>query len=175
MDNTIADFEGSVRTECERRGCAFPTVRDTFEMTGEPDAVFRDIATKPGFFENLVPISGALDALQEMKAAGIDVWLCTSPMRSSNYCVLEKYAWVIKHLGMSWTGHIILTKDKTLISGDVLIDDKIQRGCEQRPGWVQICFAQSYNREYPRRFDDWTQWREVLSRYGFPVPAGTRQ
>ena len=158
MDNTIADFDGAVRAECEKRGCEFPSVRDTFELSGEPDAIFRDIATKPGFFSNLSPIPGAISALLRMKATGVDVWICTSPMRSSPYCIPEKYEWVIRHLGIEWTEKLIFTKDKTLISADLLIDDKVQHGCEPNPTWVQLCFAQSYNLSYPRRLNDWSKW-----------------
>lgn len=39
-------------------------------------------------------------------------------------CVRVQYAWVEKHLGYDFLEQVILTRDKTLISGDVLIDDK---------------------------------------------------
>ena len=39
-------------------------------------------------------------------------------------CVFFQYAWVEKHLGCDFLEQVILTRDKTLISGDILIDDK---------------------------------------------------
>ena len=39
-------------------------------------------------------------------------------------CVCVQYAWVEKHLGQEFVEQVILTRDKTLISGDILIDDK---------------------------------------------------
>ncbi len=39
-------------------------------------------------------------------------------------CVCVQYAWVEKHLGHDFLEQVILTRDKTLITGDILIDDK---------------------------------------------------
>lgn len=38
--------------------------------------------------------------------------------------VCVQYAWVEKHLGHEFLEQVILTRDKTLITGDILIDDK---------------------------------------------------
>lgn len=38
--------------------------------------------------------------------------------------VYVQYAWVEKHLGHEFLEQVILTRDKTLIAGDILIDDK---------------------------------------------------
>lgn len=38
--------------------------------------------------------------------------------------VFVQYAWVEKHLGRDFLEQVILTRDKTLITGDILIDDK---------------------------------------------------
>ena len=45
-------------------------------------------------------------------------------MGSYLLCVCVQYAWVEKHLGHEFLEQIILTRDKTLITGDILIDDK---------------------------------------------------
>jgi len=38
--------------------------------------------------------------------------------------VLEKYHWVEKYFERDFTKRLVLTKDKTIIHGDFLIDDK---------------------------------------------------
>ncbi len=38
--------------------------------------------------------------------------------------LFAQYAWVEKHLGYDFLEQVILTRDKTLIAGDILIDDK---------------------------------------------------
>ena len=49
-------------------------------------------------------------------------------MRSSDFfiqhCVTEKYQWVDKYLGKKAVTQLMLTKDKTIVHGDILIDDK---------------------------------------------------
>ena len=36
--------------------------------------------------------------------------------------------WVTEHLGQAWTAKVIMSHDKTLIHGDLLIDDKHRIG-----------------------------------------------
>lgn len=40
-------------------------------------------------------------------------------------CVFVQYAWVDRHLGPDFLEKVILTRDKTIVSGDILIDDKL--------------------------------------------------
>nr|KAF6398727.1 5',3'-nucleotidase, mitochondrial [Molossus molossus] len=53
-----------------------------------------------------------------------NVFICTSPIKMYKYCPYEKYAWVEKHLGPGFLDHVVLTRDKTVISADLLIDDR---------------------------------------------------
>lgn len=39
-------------------------------------------------------------------------------------CVCFQYAWVERHLGPDFLEKVILTRDKTIVSGDILVDDK---------------------------------------------------
>lgn len=43
---------------------------------------------------------------------------------SSVACVFVQYAWVEKHFGEDFLEQVILTRDKTLVTGDILIDDR---------------------------------------------------
>ena len=43
----------------------------------------------------------------------------------SHFVYFFQYEWVENHLGKDWIDRLILTRDKTMINGDVLIDDKI--------------------------------------------------
>ena len=79
----------------------------------------------------------------EMVAAGIDVRLCSSPLSSSPCCVMEKVEWAVAHLGKSWVDRIILTRDKTLVRGDILLDDAPQaKGSSLEPVWEHVYFDQ---------------------------------
>lgn len=76
------------------------------------------IYTSPGFFRDLPPIPGAIDAVGELLALGHDVRICTSPLNQYRHCVPEKYEWVERYFGSELVNsHMIVTKDKTLVHG----------------------------------------------------------
>jgi 5'-nucleotidase len=95
------------------------------------DAVF----LSRGFYRNLPPVPGAIKAVTDLLAEGFGVYICTSPLEQYQHCVLEKYEWVEEHLGSEFTTRVILTRDKTLVRGDVLIDDKPTIGGISTPQW----------------------------------------
>jgi 5'-nucleotidase len=119
-----------------------------------------------GFFASLPLIDGAVTALKEMEEAGICVFICTSPKKyySNPHCAGEKHGWIMRHFGKKWTEKIILTRDKTLVHGDVLIDDKPEVTGAMVPSWKHVYFDQPYNRENlaRKRITSWKHWREVI-------------
>ena len=133
-------------------------------LTPEVSArVLEEIFNRDGFYRNLEPISGALDALAEMVAEGHDVTLLTAPWQGSYSCASDKYAWVDEHLGREWTYKTILTNDKGRVTGDVLYDDRpAVRGAEYAE-WTQVYFSAPHNAGLPGlRISDWADWREPL-------------
>jgi 5'-nucleotidase len=127
------------------------------------------ITLSQGFFRNLPVIAGAPQALEEMRAAGHQVRLCSSPLSGSPWCIPEKLAWVTDHLGESWLDRIIIVKDKTLV-GDrlqpcVLIDDRPSiTGLVNPPPWRHVLFTAPYNQDEPGpRLSAWEDWRSSAS------------
>lgn len=173
LDGVLADWE---RAFLEHWRAGAPDAhhvpleeRRTFRVVDEyPEALrerVRAVYQAAGFYRGLTPIDGGLDAVRAMRAAGHDVWLCSSPLAEYQNCVLEKYDWVNEHLGPAWASTIILTKDKTLVRGDVLIDDKPQIVGVATPEWRHVVFDQPYNRSAVAAFrlDRWGAWRECLA------------
>ena len=108
-------------------------------------------------------MDGGKEALTEMKEKGHIVFLCTSPLTEYTNCILEKYQWVDEHLGFDWTKKIIITKDKTLVRGDYLIDDNPNPKGALAPAWEHIIYDFPYNREIKdKRRLTWENWKEVL-------------
>jgi len=120
-----------------------------------------------GFYRNLPSIKDGPAALEEMLTAGHDVFLCTSPLSRSRWCVPEKLAWVEHHLGWAWLRRTIITPDKTLV-GDrirpcVLVDDRPSVTGVANPPWTHVLFDAPYNKEERGpRMSCWADWREVL-------------
>ncbi|CAN2391799.1 mitochondrial [Pristimantis euphronides] len=98
-----------------------------------------------------------------------DVFICTSPIKRYRYCPYEKYAWVEKHFGHEFLEQIILTRDKTVVSADLLIDDRPDiMGAEPNPSWEHILFTACHNRHLlvtppNRRLQSWREdWKGLL-------------
>ena len=116
-----------------------------------------------GFFRGLPVMPGAVDAVLGMLNAGHDIWLCSTPVDSSAYCENEKKAWLREHFGEAFARRIVFTQDKTLVRGDLLIDDKPEIRGVYEPAWEHVVFAQPYNAQVQgRRRITWANWRQVL-------------
>lgn len=94
-----------------------------------------------GFYAELPLIEGAQSAIETLRNSGFDVWFVTTPFLSNPHCASEKLSWVEKHFGSSMKARTILTMDKTLIRGDVLIDDKPVIKGDDFPAWTHLCFG----------------------------------
>jgi 5'-nucleotidase len=170
QDGPLADFEAGFCSRWSEKYPDRPVVpteqRRSFYIKDEYPAEYREdimeIQSSPGFILGLPLIPGALDALHGMEAEGDEVRILTSPLTRYHNCVMEKYAWVDRHLGPDWVRRIILTKDKTMVRGDVLIDDKPEITGYFIPVWEHLVFDAAYNVDSLSRRISWTDWRQVL-------------
>jgi 5'-nucleotidase len=179
QDGTIADFEQALLDafRAKHPGAPFIAIADRCEISARKQygpqwgpAVDAIMKTE-GFYLSLPLIAGVPRALQEMLDAGHEVFVCTSPLSGTRWCMPEKLAWVEKHLGESWVDRVIITKDKTLV-GDplrqcVLVDDRPGvAGLVKPPLWQQVLFDAPYNRTTTApRMTSWSDWRQVLAPY----------
>ena len=171
MDGVIADFDQELLMRWRARHPDKPYVpleeRKTFYVKDsypeELKPLVAEILLESSFFREMLPMKGAKKALEEMREKGWEVFICTSPLSTYKNCVSEKYKWVENYLGPSWVKQIILTKDKTVIKGDFLIDDKpLITGVEASPEWEHILYDRPYNREANRRRITWDNWKDIL-------------
>jgi 5'-nucleotidase len=136
QDGTIADFERALLDafRAKHPGAPFIDVADRLEISArkqygrEWGPAVDAIMKTEGFYLSLPVITGAPHAFDEMLQAGHEVFVCTSPLSGTRWCMPEKLAWVEKHLGASWVDRVIIIKDKTLV-GDplrrcILVDDR---------------------------------------------------
>lgn len=172
QDSVLADFDLEIQKRLEARHpeiSLIPLEEHTTFYFGDhyPEKyrpIIESIYNESGFIRDLPVIEGSLLALQEMLALGIDVKICTSPLINIRQCVFEKYEWVERHLGVEWTARLIITRDKTLVKGEFLIDDKPEIIGACVPDWEHIMFDQPYNRKIKdkRRLVGWKNWRKLL-------------
>jgi len=171
QDGVLADFEHAFLDAWRQRYPHIPPVeyedRKSFHILEDYPPELRDraeaIYTEPGFIRNLPPVPGAIEAARELLELGMEVRICSSPLRQYENNVAEKYHWVERHLGRAWTERIILTRDKTLVHGDLLIDDRPAITGAVRPNWRHVIYDTPYNRQQTDRPRlTWANWRNVL-------------
>lgn len=141
--------------------------------TDEAAELVRDAMAHGSLYARLKPIDGALEALTLMQDL-FDVRICSTPDVSNAACSSAKIAWLHKYVGIGLAKSAILTHDKTIIRGDVLIDDKpeIDGVHGSDPEWTRIVFDAAYNQDSPgpRMAADWSNWRDIVET---TIDAGT--
>ncbi len=171
MDGVLADFEAGFIKQWQSQypEKAFIPIeeRKTFYLFEQyPEDLRHFVPTiynAPRFFLDLEPIPGGIEAMNEMKQLGIEVFICTSPLLVYDYCVGEKFKWVDTYLGPEWVHRIVLTSDKTIVHGDILIDDRPSVSGVAAPTWEHILYDQPYNRaENHKRRITWQNWKSVI-------------
>jgi 5'-nucleotidase len=175
MDGVIADWGRAYNDSLDVFGDEAANIprhqnQLTFDLhAGRTDAekeIIGAVMVEPGFYSRLVPIAGAKNALKSMLKAGHDVRIVTSPWVSNPTCASDKLNWIVDHYGSHWGARVIITADKTLVRGDILIDDKPEIHGECEPDWEHVLFDQPYNQDNPRRrLLDWTGWEDILAGY----------
>ena len=100
-----------------------------------------------GFFEDLEPLPGAVEAFNEL-ATQYDVYILSAPSVPNPLSYTEMRLWAENHLGMEMVSKLILASNKGLLKGDYLIDDyDSRRGQEHFEGEL-IHFGS-------QKFPDW--------------------
>ncbi len=171
MDDVLADFDAEflkrwrerhpekMYVPLEERKTFY--VKESYPKDLQP--LVSEIYLEPGFFREMMPVDGGVEAVKTMQQMGLEIFICTSPLNTYKNCVLEKYEWVEQHFGSGWVDSIILTRDKTLVKGDILIDDKpVITGAESVPMWEHILYDRPYNRNIVQKRLTWQNWKQVL-------------
>lgn len=100
-------------------------------------------------FLDLPVMQGALHYVKQLKVEAakesMDVVICTAPHVKNRTCHSDKVNWVRLKLDELWAKHMILTHDKTLVQGLVLVDDKPVITGAITPTRRHIVFDSSYN------------------------------
>mgnify|MGYP001607937917 CR=1 FL=1 len=89
----------------------------------------------------------------------------TAPDHRNDACISAKLSTIERFQGPAWKDRAIFSKDKTLVSGDILWDDHPDIvGAVAVPTWQQVFFDNAWNRSLGGvRITDWSQWRAVAS------------
>lgn len=173
MDGVLTDFVGGWITGWNilhpdnliptDRICDDFYVENAFRDIVKTEEAANEVFHKEGFFFGLEPIPGAIEGIKQMAGCNnVIVTLCTAPT-TSKHCWQEKADWVELYLGKEWLRHLIITKDKTMIHGDYLIDDKPDITGIYAPSWQQVIYDQPYNQHVLKLLRvNWTCWPDIF-------------
>ena len=92
---------------------------------------------EPGFCTGLDVLPGAREGVEALQRFG-EIYVVTSPWLSCSTWEHERRQWLERHFGIPAL-RVISTEAKYVVSGDVLIDDKVEHldawAHDQRCGW----------------------------------------
>lgn len=171
MDGVLAGYDEGFANIWAQLYPQYPVVqpRDRKSFYLEDDylpelsSLIEDIVIRIGFYGDLPPIPGGIEAVQLLDSlADVKVFICSAPKIPHDNCVREKYDWIRKYLGEEFTRRLILTKDKTLVRGRYLIDDKPKIKGEMKPVWEHLVFDRPYNALAPGRHINWNDFHWLV-------------
>lgn len=159
MDGITADFFGPLLHEYQRRtGESVPIERitewDMGKNVSHPETIFA-IFHEHGFFENLPPVPGAIEAIKRFLELGHEVVIVSAPC--TPHSAAEKIKWCAKHLPFMDQKNLILChhKYKYTISGDVIVDDNAEtasRYTQENKNSIALTIAYNYNKITPNPY-----------------------
>lgn len=138
LDDTLCDYSG-----------AFARAIKLEPEIAYPQSQYR-------FYANLQPLEGGIEtAMALLRSDKYDPYILSAPSVQNPFSYTEKREWVEKHLGFAYCERLILSPNKGLLKGDILIDDQPQgRGQENFEG--QFILFGSEN------FPNWKTVRQYL-------------
>lgn len=104
----------------------------------------RKLTQAQGWFRELPVVPGAQEGVQDLLYHDVDLWVCTKPMGTNPYCADEKRAWIAEHFP-ELTNRLIITPNKSLIDGDVLLDDAPAIEWLPLATWRAVIFNAPFN------------------------------
>lgn len=150
MDGPLAGFDARFFAMCDENQwpCDFTRFHRfaTDHLSDEHARLARIEVNKSGWFRSLPPTPGAQEGLTKLEKYA-DVWVCTKPLEANPTCRDEKAAWLVEHFGKRWEKKLIVTPDKSMIRGDILLDDAPRPEWYARASWTPVIFTMPWNGE----------------------------
>lgn len=134
-------------------------------IKNESTAKLLSILTEDNFFLGLQPTIGCRDAIRRATELGHKIFVCASPLRGHKRSIAEQYDWVERNLGDHIAECMIVSHDKTILAGNVLINNGWEVIGSMVPRWHQVVFESPYNRKPPPEAPriNWKNWERVMA------------
>lgn len=112
------------------------------------EEIYKIISGFKGFYLNLEPYEGSIDAIKQIQRNGHNIVFCTKPT-GWDVCSYEKVQWLRKHFS-SIPYEIIMVSSmeaKHMVYTPVLIEDD-PRALKDHPSAIPVCIARPWNKEF---------------------------
>lgn len=163
MDGVLADFDKATEIHLLEN---YPEIRieprkNFYFREDYPDpnhqAIIDKLHSSQGFFESLPVMDGAEEAWGYIAELGYQPQVCSSPLRSNEWCAEEKLSWLQRNFGKTAAKTAIISSDKANYDGIALIDDKATIKNADQALWQHILFTQPHNQDIAAEFrlDSW--------------------
>ena len=108
----------------------------------------------PGFFAELPPIPGAIEAIHRLEQK-YDLYILSTAPWSNPSAWSDKLLWIKRYFSDVFYKRMVITHCKNLCKGDYLIDDRPKNGAAEFEGeWIEFGSA---------KFPDWDSVLEYLN------------
>lgn len=152
QDGPLSDFNGYFFQRCVEEGiefdCAYEEQTHRIALDHIQDREQRRFARRmveqPGWFLELPVVQGAQAGMEEL-ASVADVWICTKPLEANPTCRDDKAHWILEHFGSGWEQRVIIAPNKSLVWGDILLDDGPKLAWLDIASWSPMIFPLSFN------------------------------
>lgn len=170
MDGPLAGFNEHFFLRCGERGyeldCTLADQTHKFATSHIKDvtvrAAARSMVYEDGWFAQLPVVPGAVQGMNALAEIG-DVWICTKPLEANRTCRDDKARWIVEYLGVEWERKIIIAPDKSMVVGNILLDDGPHLEWYERATWHPVIFDAPFNRTGQWADDDRWKWGDSVS------------
>lgn len=168
QDGPLADFDAAIDEILSSLGLDTDVLHRTTWHTSEDiercygfeaARAVQDAVHADGFFRTLPVKTGAVKAVSKLEQAGCEVFVCTAPSLLNSSCASDKMLWIADHFP-SLRRKVVVSKDKTLVRGHVLVDDKPEVLGILEPSWQHVLFETPGNANVVAPFS-LASWGEV--------------
>jgi len=154
MDGPLAAFDEGIIIICKELGINLNITnlndpkRKHYITDNIPDPedaqMIRTIINTTHFFD-LLPVTDGADVGVDLLCRDFDVWVCTKPLDINPYCRDDKMNWIKRHFPQL-KNKVIMAPKKSMVHGDILLDDAPDLSCSINSSWKPVIFDLPYNR-----------------------------
>lgn len=169
MDGPLADFDIHFWERCQELGYKFDIdhpseQRHRFLTEHIPNrrerAKARGMVNAAGWFSELPITPGAQEGVPQL-LEHFEVWVCTKPLEINPTCLNDKQTWIQKYFPML-DRRMITAPDKSMIHGDILLDDAPKFKWFNTATWKPVIFDLPFNQsESYEHLARWT-WNDSV-------------